>query len=241
MWRWRQYWTNVLFLHWRVDNSALRPYVPAALDLDTWQGDTWLSVVLFGLRVRPAWLPFVPGVSTLVEMNLRAYVRLDDIPGIYFLHVHADNPLSMWLANRLTPMRYEPAHIEYRPIADTGYWYDCRGRLYPTRRLALQYRPIGLARSATEAPLDSWLLERYRLYIEERPRGLCWADVEHPPWNFQRIQSRIHDNTLGNEFGLSLSASPDAAHFSPGLAARFGTFRSVHRNAASVEIAAAKS
>src|SRR5438094_436421 len=103
-WVWSQHWLDLLFLHWRVPPALLRSQVPAALEIATLDGSAWVSLVLFRLRVRPRWLPFLPCVSALLEMNLRTYVHYRDRPGIWFLSVHADNHLAMWLAKLLTPI-----------------------------------------------------------------------------------------------------------------------------------------
>src|SRR5207247_7183120 len=88
---WSQQWLDVLFLHWRVAESSLRSHVPAPLEIATRDGDAWVSLVLFRLRVRPPWLPFVPGVSELVEVNLRTYVHCQVKPGSGVSSVRADN------------------------------------------------------------------------------------------------------------------------------------------------------
>src|SRR5205807_4139525 len=55
-------WHDLLFIHWRLPPSVLRPVVPAGLDIDTWDGDAWLGVVAFDMTgVRPWWSPAVPG------------------------------------------------------------------------------------------------------------------------------------------------------------------------------------
>ena len=107
-WVWSQHWLNVLFLHWQVPAAALRAHLPSALDIATYDGSAWVSLVLFRLRVRPRWLPYLPGLSDLVEVNLRTYVRFRDKPGICFLSVHADNRGAIFLAKRLTPMPCAP-------------------------------------------------------------------------------------------------------------------------------------
>lgn len=225
MWQWAQRWRDVLFLHWRVPVSDLRPLVPAALELDVLDGDVWASLVLFRLKVRPRWLPYVPGLSRLVELNLRTYVLLDGYPGIHFLRIHADNRAAMWLARRLTPLPYHPACMRYEQVEDTGYWCDCHERAEPSRGLALQFRPTGDLRPATATPVDRWLLERYRLYSQAADGRLLKAEVEHPPWNVCHVAARIHLNTIAVGLGLELSTRPDATHFSPGVAASFGRFQ----------------
>lgn len=224
--QWAQRWLDVLFLHWRVPAWDLRPLVPAALELDLMAGEAWVSLVFFRLKVRPRWLPFVPGLSSLVELNLRTYVLLDDRPGIHFLRIHADNCAAMWLARRLTPLPYRSARMQYNHVADTGYWCDCQDRAEPARGLALHFQPVGSLRTA-DAPADRWLLERYRLYTPRIDGALLQADVEHPPWKVRRVEARIHRNSMVRQAGLEVAARPDAAHFSPGTAARFGTFRRV--------------
>src|SRR2546421_4110241 len=86
-WVWSQQWRNVLFLHWQVPAASLRLQIPAPVEIATYHDAAWVSLVLFRLRVRPRWLPFLPGVSELVEVNLRTYVRVQNRPGIWFLSV----------------------------------------------------------------------------------------------------------------------------------------------------------
>ncbi len=64
-----QTWLDLLFLHWRVPASMLRPLIPAELEIDTFEGDAFVGVVPFAMRdVRPVWAPSVPGVQLLMKM-----------------------------------------------------------------------------------------------------------------------------------------------------------------------------
>jgi uncharacterized protein YqjF (DUF2071 family) len=71
-WRWAQNWNNVFFAHWQVPSCALSPHLPAGLEVDTWHGMAWVSVVGFQLDVRLRGLPFF-GICTHVDA---AAVRL---------------------------------------------------------------------------------------------------------------------------------------------------------------------
>ncbi|MCC6807547.1 MAG: DUF2071 domain-containing protein [Deltaproteobacteria bacterium] len=47
------HWRDLAFLHWRVPEAALRPLVPSALEIDTFDGSAWIGLVLFTMpRVR---------------------------------------------------------------------------------------------------------------------------------------------------------------------------------------------
>src|SRR5690349_1148420 len=78
-----QTWKSLLFLHWRVDANALRTKVPAALDIDTYDGSAWISVTPFTITgVRPTHLPALPKLSDSHELNVRTYVTHGTIPGV---------------------------------------------------------------------------------------------------------------------------------------------------------------
>ena len=54
-WIMSQSWHDLLFAHWPIDAAHLRPLIPAALEIDKFQGDAWIGVVPFrmsGVRLR---------------------------------------------------------------------------------------------------------------------------------------------------------------------------------------------
>ena len=93
-------WHDLLFVHWRLSPEVLRPFVPAALELDTWEGDAWLGIVAFRMSgVRPRWFPALPGVSAFAETNLRTYVHHQgQAPGVLFLSLDAAHRLAVRIA-----------------------------------------------------------------------------------------------------------------------------------------------
>ena len=55
-WIMAQTWHNLLFAHWPIALDALRPLVPANLQIDTFNGQAWIGIVAFrlsGIRLRP--------------------------------------------------------------------------------------------------------------------------------------------------------------------------------------------
>jgi uncharacterized protein YqjF (DUF2071 family) len=223
-WVWSQEWRDLLFLHWQVPAAALRPWLPGPVEVAAYAGAAWVSVVLFRLRVRPWCLPFVPGFSELVEVNLRTYVRWRGRPGIWFLSVHANNPWAIRAARLLTPLPYAHAPLCYRAL---GGRFELRTEPGPGPGpgLALAYAPFGIGTAAEPGSLDEWLLERYRLFVPGRRGTLLQAEVLHPPWLTQDAEASADVAGLGVPFGLDLGRRPDRVHYSAGLRARFGVFR----------------
>ena len=59
-----QRWSELLFLHWKIDPRAIQATLPAGLFVDTFAGDAYLGLVPFFMqRIRPAWLPPLPWIS----------------------------------------------------------------------------------------------------------------------------------------------------------------------------------
>jgi uncharacterized protein YqjF (DUF2071 family) len=229
-WVWSQHWLDVLFLHWRVAPAEMREHIPPPLDLDTYDGDAWVSLVVFRLRVRPRGLPFLPGLCQLLEANLRTYVQLRGRPGIWFLDVLADNRFAIRAARLLTPMPYTRAGFAYSRQREEFTIQieraaDRRDRNCAAASFAASFG-AGCEQPVFDGTLGSWLLERYRLYLAGRRRLLC-ADVVHPPWPVRQVELTQFRNTVGRSAGLDLSRPPDAIHYSPGVRALFGPFQPI--------------
>ena len=54
----RQKWRDLLFVHWPIEPEALRPLIPAQLELDLYDGRAYVGLVPFTMTgVRPVGLP----------------------------------------------------------------------------------------------------------------------------------------------------------------------------------------
>src|SRR4051812_7913481 len=91
-WVMTQTWHDLLFAHWPMKASDLRPKVPAAFELDLFDGAAWVAVVPFHMtNVAPRGVPALPWLSDFPELNVRTYVRVGNRSGIYFFSLDADS------------------------------------------------------------------------------------------------------------------------------------------------------
>jgi uncharacterized protein YqjF (DUF2071 family) len=224
-WLWSQDWLDLCFAHWPVAAASLRPQVPAALAIDTWEGSAWVSLVAFRLeRVRRRRLPSAGFVTNTLELNLRTYVRYRGETGIHFLSLHAGNPLLVYLARQATPLPYRRARMSY-------VWRDGSAEFHSRSldnsdggNLAVSFTPAGSGTRAGAGSLDAWLLERYCLYVQNSDGSMLRAVVDHPPWVVQGVTAAVTANTMGRRFGLALPGEPSMAHFARGVRARVWPF-----------------
>jgi len=90
-----QYWDKLLFLHWPLPSESLRPLIPEPLAIDTFDGAAWVGITPFTIwGVSPAFLPPIPVLSESHELNVRTYVHLDGVPGIWFFSLDASNAVA---------------------------------------------------------------------------------------------------------------------------------------------------
>lgn len=181
VWMMRQSWSPTLFVHWEVSPESVRPLVPRALELDTWEGRAFVSLVVVDIkRTRPRGLPPLLGVRGYRQLNLRTYVRHQGDPGLYFFGAYVTKALPA-VAQAVgfgLPSRTVRMELHHGPR-------DVRLRVEPhdDAREGLSLHAIieGEPRYAREGSLEAWLHERYRAY-GLRGRTLLHADVRHRPW-----------------------------------------------------------
>jgi len=220
-WKWSQQWRDVLFLHWPVDADQLRSRLPPALEIDTFEGQTWVSFVGFRLQVRLRNFPHIPFVSDCLELNFRTYVRFRGEPAIMFLTMDADHPLIVATARWTTPLPYSLAKIEYRRQGRCGD-LSCHPVDQSRPRLTASFS-VGddLGTSAKES-LDAWLLERYRAFAADQ-RHVYRLVVRHEPWKLRSINVTACEHSV---VSWGLDGAP-RAHYSDGVSALLWPFETV--------------
>src|SRR5436190_5400053 len=107
-WAYYQEWNNALFLHWKVPFDALRQLVPNELNLDTFDGEVYVSLVAFTMqKIRPRNLMSFKFISDFDEINVRTYIDNGNRKGVYFLSIEAGKLLAAFIAKTLSGLPYE--------------------------------------------------------------------------------------------------------------------------------------
>ena len=212
-WLMTQSWHDLLFAHWRVDVSEMRRAVPAAFDLDLFEGEAWLGVVPFrmtnvGLRASPA----LPWLSAFPELNVRTYVRVADRPGVYFFSLDADRRLAVAAARALLNLPYHAAVMTVEHHGDEIRYESSRRTTRPAVFKAT-YEPIGVPFVAIKNSIEYFLTERYCLYHQNRRAQPYRLEIHHRPWSLQVARARIATNTMAAASQLTLNGAPALLHF----------------------------
>jgi uncharacterized protein YqjF (DUF2071 family) len=215
-WVMTQTWHDLLFAHWPVDPRTLRDQVPAAFELDLFDGFGWLGIVPFHMtNVAPRGVPSLPWLSEFPELNVRTYVHVHDRPGVYFFSLDADSTLAVQAARTLLNLPYYCASMTVRPRAGSIQYESRRLGDPPEATLSAHYRPVGTRFHAVRGTLEYFLTERYCLYNLDHQGGPYRLEIHHPPWPLQSADAEFSHNTMADAAGLVLAAEkPLLLHFS---------------------------
>ncbi len=212
----RQSWRDLLFMHWPVPLAALRPLVPRGLEIDSFAGQAYVSLIPFEISAsRPARAPAVL-TTRFLETNVRTYVRgPDGEPGIYFFSLDASSVLAVAAARLLFGLPYFPAAMSMRREG-TDIEYVSRRRGARGAVIEVTWAigdAIGAALAGTR---EHFLIERYSLYVA-RYRGLHRGRVRHLPYPLRRATVKHLHQTLLGAAGLPAPTGPPLCHYSPGV------------------------
>jgi uncharacterized protein YqjF (DUF2071 family) len=215
-WLMTQTWHDLLFAHWPIDVTALRAQVPAAFDIDMFEGQAWLGIVPFRMtNVAPRAVPALPWISAFPELNVRTYVRAGDRAGVYFFSLDATNPVAVGVARIVVHLPYHTAAME---CVERSGWIAYRSERsnqnLPAARLAARSRPIGVARPPEPGTLEYFLTERYCLFTLDGKGHPCTLDIHHPPWPLQAAEAHFDVNTMAEANGFELPPRSPLLHFS---------------------------
>lgn len=197
-WIMSQVWKDVLFLHFEVDPKLLQEKLPFKLDL--YKDKAILSIVSFTMDgIRFPFLPSVPGLSKLNELNLRTYVEVDGIKGVYFFTLDTGHIPAIGIAQFFFSLPYRFSKIS---ILRKNQKYYCDSK--SSSRAIKFFAEID--QDYTKEDFDLWVTERYGLFTK-KSKNTLHGIVEHIPWSLQGITIRSIKDNFSTQLGVDFKSS----------------------------------
>ncbi len=212
----RQSWGKLLFMHWPIAVERLRPLIPPPIQIDAFEGSAWIAIVPFTMwDTRPLFLPPVPGLRAIHELNVRTYVHVDGVPGVWFFSLDCNSAAAVLGARTLYYLPYHNAQIELRQDEES-IDYSLVRTSRPDARFSASWS-IG-ENLATSEPgsVEYFLTERYCLYSNHRGK-LYRARIFHPPWPLRRAELKNFSATMVEALGLPSPQGKPLLHYAEKL------------------------
>ncbi len=221
-------WRYLVMLNYEIDPALLRLLIPAGVELDTWNGKTFVSMVGFlFLDTKVLGLP-IPWHRNFEEVNLRFYVRRRDPDGgwrrgVVFVKEIVPKPAIAWTA-RLTygeryvalPMRHRREDTDNQSPGLVEYAWRWRGGW-----CRLGVRPSGHSQPIADGSEEEFITEHYWGYASWRGRTVEYQ-VEHPRWRVWQVRDCWFQGAVaglyGAQFAAALAATPSSAFLVTGSA-----------------------
>ncbi|GAB4135657.1 MAG: hypothetical protein Tsb009_02160 [Planctomycetaceae bacterium] len=222
-----QRWTDLLFLHWPMEPEMLKPFLPAELTVDTFDGQAWIGMVPFYMSgVRPRFFPAVPGISAFCETNIRTYVHLNgEKPGVWFFSLEAAKSLAVRIARWRWHLPYFCSNMSLERNGDHIIYSG--SRLWPGEpgagyQIKAEIGPTWTANdavdgAATPGTFEHFLAERYILYAQNQSGKLYRGQVHHRPYPLREARLLEFEESLLAAAGLPIQGEPTNVLFSDGV------------------------
>jgi len=218
-----QRWNDVVFVNWRFEPAAVQRLLPTGVEVDTFDGDAWVSLVPFhmdGLGL-PGLAP-LPRVGSFPEVNVRTYVRAGRRRGVWFFSLDVDRLLPALTARAAYSLPYCSGDAHHGRAGDV--LTSSVDRRWPrssspsSTRIAVRTgAPIDPAE-----PLTAFLTARWGLVSAARSGRLRYAPVDHGPWPLHAAELLHLDDELVTEAGLPTPTGDPVVMWSPGVDVRVG-------------------
>ncbi len=198
-----QKWGKLLFIHWPIEEELLRPLIPASLEIDTFDGSAWIAIVPFtmwDIRALPPFIPPIPGLSSMHELNVRTYVHLDRVPGVWFFSLDCNSATAVLGARTFFFLPYFNAEIELDQQGQTIN-YSLNRTDDPPTEFHASWKTGERISNSQPGSLEYFLTERYCLY-SERDGEICRAHIYHEPWPLQKASLSSFGSSMIESHGL---------------------------------------
>jgi len=214
-----QKWGKLLFMHWPIDANLLRPLIPAGLEIDTFDGSAWIAIVPFtmwDIRAFPPYVPAMPGLNAMHELNVRTYVHLNGTPGVWFFSLDCNNAAAVFGARTFYYLPYYNAELTLEQ-ADSKIDYSLDRTDKPKANFRATWH-IGTSLPTSEPDsLEFFLTERYCLFSEHKSE-LYRSQIHHQSWPLQTATLDSHTSTMIDVLKLPEPTDPPLVHYAEEIA-----------------------
>lgn len=210
-WMGKQSWSDVLFLHWPVEEIKVRKFVPAPFIIDTYDNKAWVSIVVFRaknslIRGLPRWTSYPP----VTQINVRTYVcdPSKRERGVYFFALRVNDLLVALGANALFGL---PFYFVKNTFFETEKKLQVTSvtENYPV--FSVNYKP---KEKIVQNDLASFLTERYCIWNMHRNR-IIKIPILHRHWNLNEVDVQLSQNNLISFLDGKDRIGEFIAHYSP--------------------------
>jgi uncharacterized protein YqjF (DUF2071 family) len=217
-------WENLIMANYEVNPDVLTPYLPNGVELDFYNGKTYVSLVGFMFNDTRLFQIPIPFLGTFEEINLRFYVtRLegDNIKrGVVFINETVPYKLVAWIANKLYKEHYTAI-----PTKNSFQSSDHSKRIEYQWKINKEWNHLSVNASKANEQMpaggvEEFIFEHYYGYTKINERVSQEYKVNHPRWMVNKVTDHsIHcdfRSMYGKDFSFLSDRQPESVILAEG-------------------------
>ncbi|WP_141990505.1 YqjF family protein [Rhodoglobus vestalii] len=183
-----QRWSEVSFLHWRVDPSLVEPHMPAGCRPDVFDGSSWVGIIAFQMSKSSFFGgPSIPWLGDFPEVNVRLYsIDEQGRRGVVFVSLEASHLIPVLMARAAFGLPYQWASMKIgQRDGKVAYKTRRHGQPDAASHIIVQPTDDPAASVALAAdPLATFLTARWAFHETHRGATI-YCRNHHEPWPLQ--------------------------------------------------------
>lgn len=218
-----QRWSDLAFLHWRIESAIVQPLLPPGIRADEHDGSSWVGLIGFMLdRATLAGSPSIPYFGRFAEINVRLYgVDVKGRRGVVFLSLEASRLAAVLAARALFSIPYFWSRTSLEREGDEiGYTAERHVGSGASRfRIRVGDEPV------KGDPTADFLTARWGLFTVRRGRTIFLPNW-HEPWSLRAAELLHLDDSLLSLAGAEVGdRMPDSVLYGEAVTTWFGSPR----------------
>ena len=186
-------WQNLIMVNYEIDPSILLPYLPKGLELDYYNGKTYVSLVGFLFKDTSIFNIPIPFWGTFEEVNLRFYVIRKEKNtmkrGVVFINETVPNKIVAWVANKL----YKEHYIAV-PTRHNWNFSKEKKEIQYEWKVKSKWNSIKVEASATKKKMEvdsieEFIFEHYFGYTKVNTEHSIEYKINHPSWEINSVHN----------------------------------------------------
>jgi uncharacterized protein len=218
-------WRDLVMLNYEVDPALLRDYVPRGVELDSFEGRTYVSLVGFRfLGTKLLGFLAVPFHTNFDEVNLRFYVRrregAEQRRGVVFIRELVPRLAVAGLARFAYGEKYDSCPMQHEIVRTDAAILAAYEWQFAGQAFRLDAEASGTPDYVAENTLENFITEHYWGYSAQAERASVEYRVSHKRWRIWVAAKSGFEGDAAGLYGLGfgeiLRRKPDSAFIAEG-------------------------
>ncbi len=217
-------WENIIMANYSVAPEVLMPFLPKGVELDTFNGNCYVSLVGFMFKDTSIFKIPIPWFGSFEEINLRFYVKRIEHGlvkrGVVFINETIPYKIVAWMANKLYKEHYTTIPTKHLIKIENN-----QKQIEYNWKINNAWNSISMEASLAKQSMEkdsfeSFIFEHYFGYTKIDEHNTEEYAISHPSWKINTVNSYAIDCDFeamyGGSFAHLRNEKPEAVFIAEG-------------------------